>query len=193
MKNNKRIYGLVIIMSIVIVAYVVADLNRVKTIHLESGMMKTYENYEERMEGSDLVVTTQLIGKSENILTPFDGFPDGYHLSTIKIVNVIKGDPKLENTEIEIREPYYIMENGLEPGITEVYYGHYTKLQSDSTYVLFLGWVEAWNQYGISSAHQGKFKIDQMDKAEEDMHRKDKGMINLKEDIFSKLPIEKLN
>jgi len=32
-----------------------------------------------------------------------------------------------------------------------------------------------------------------MDKAEEDMHRKDKGMINLKEDIFSKLPIEKLN
>ncbi len=187
MKNKKWLLGFLIITSFAALSYVIADKTIIKTVNLGHGIMKKYDNYEDRIEGSDLVVIAQLVGQPENILTPFDEFPDGYHLSKIKILEVIKGKKELENKEIEIREPYFTIDNGVEPGTTEIYYNDYTKLQSDAKYILCLAWVEPWNQYGISSSEQGKFNLDNKDQAEEKVLLKNTDFKSLKNDVINKI------
>lgn len=110
--------------------YIYADQTIVETRNLHLGMMKTYENYEEHLEASDLVVIAELAEDPINVFTPYGGeFPDGYHLSKIKISKVIKGNEDLEQKVTDIREPYYSYEIGIAPGKREVFYGDYTKME----------------------------------------------------------------
>lgn len=107
-------------------------------------------------------------------------------LSRIKIFKVIKGKEDIKQKVIDIREPYYTIEKGVLPGKYEVFYGDYTKMEKGNKYLLFLSWVEEWGQYGISSAHEGKFNLDGKDKVEQKVVQGNKKLQKLKKDIISK-------
>lgn len=190
--KKKFLVSCTLIFVLTVVAYIIADRNIVETKNLHGGMMMSYDNYEERLEGSDLVVIAKLAADPENVLTPYgDGYPDGHHLSKIKISDVIKGDENFAETEIEIREPYFTIDKGIAPGKDEIYYGDYTKMEQGNEYLLFLSWVEEWGQHGIASAHEGKFNLDGKDQAEQKVIQQNDKLRNLQMAIFSEEEIAK--
>ncbi|MCM3760234.1 hypothetical protein M3212_05455 [Alkalihalobacillus oceani] len=190
MKRKKAMMISAIVALIAATVYVIADATVVKTAPLQLGMMETFENYEERLEGSDLAVVAVLNGEPENVVYYEDGLPDGHRLSDIFIQKVIKGDESLEGSTITIREPYYIVDNGLAPSVTEIYYGDYTALQKGAEYLLFLGWTESWGQYGIASAHEGKFDLSQLDEEEKRAVEQNPRLQKLRSDILANVELE---
>ncbi|MEK4425477.1 hypothetical protein [Solibacillus sp. FSL K6-1523] len=184
---KKRVTLCIFLMLVLAISiYFVADQYIVETKNLDGGMMTSYENYEERLNGSDLVVIAKLVNEPLNVLTPYGGgFPDGHHVSKIKISNVIKGNNEHDQMIIDVREPYYTMEKGILPGKYEVFYGDYTKMEQGNTYLLFLGWTEEWGQYGIASAHEGKFNLDGEDQVEQKMIQGNEKLQRLRNDIFN--------
>jgi len=175
---------------IILIFYVVADYTIVDVHHMQFGMMKEYENFEDRMAGSDLVVVATLLEEPENITRGEHGVFDGYHNSKIRIEKVLKGDKTLTNQAITIREPYYTVDKGLYPGNNEFYYGDYTKMLQDTSYILCLGWDDVWNQYGISSSHEGKFNIDGKDVDEKAIEKSNEKVKKLKEEMLENLKEE---
>lgn len=190
---KKRIFiGCALILTLAVGIYMIADRNIVETKNLHGGMMISYDTYEERFEGSDLIVIAELAADPQNVLTPYgDGYPDGHHLSKIKISEVIKSEKDFDKKEIEIREPYFTIEKGIAPGKDEIFYGDYTKMEKGNEYLLFLSWVEEWGQHGIASAHEGKFNLDGKDKAEQKMIQENEKLRNLQMAIFSEEEIAK--
>lgn len=190
--KKKFIVSCTLILVLFVGAYMIADRNIVETKNLHGGMMTTYDNYEERLEGSDLVVIAELAADPENILTPYgDGYPDGHHLSKIKISQVIKGGEDFPEKEIEIREPYFTIDKGIAPGKDEMFYGDYTKMEKGNEYLLFLSWVEEWGQHGIASAHEGKFNLDGKDLAEQQVVQENEKLQSLRMAIFNDKEISK--
>ncbi|MCM3713782.1 hypothetical protein M3202_06770 [Alkalihalobacillus oceani] len=192
MKRKKAIVISAIVALLIAAAYAVADATVVKTAPLQFGIMETFDNYEERLEGSDLAVVAVLNGEPENVVYYEDGLPtpSSHHLSDIFIQKVIKGDESLEGSTITIREPYYIVDNGWAPGVTEIYYGDYTALQKGAEYLLFLGWTESWGQYGIASAHEGKFDLSEHDEEEKRAVEQNPRLQKLRSDILANVELE---
>ena len=190
---KKRMFiGFSLMLGLTVGVYIFADQNIVETQNLHGGMMASYDNYEERLNGSDLVVIAELVDEPKNVLTPYGGgYPDGHHVSKIKIAHAIKGNDELDQKIIDIREPYYRMQKGLSPGKYEVFYGDFTKMEQGNKYLLFLGWTEKWGQYSIASAHEGKFNLDGKDKVEQKMIQGNDKLQKLKKDIFSHEEISK--
>ncbi|WP_332647708.1 hypothetical protein [Lysinibacillus sp. 54212] len=184
--KKKIIASLIVVIGIAIGGYMVADQKIVEVTNIESGFMISYDNYQDRLANSDLVVVAQLADDPVSVETTLNGLSDGYHLSKIKISKIIKGEIKGEINKkvIEIREPYFIREKGAMPGKEEVYYGDYTKMEKGKKYLLFLGWGEAWGQYGISSSQEGKFNLDGKDKNELKKYQENDKLLKLKNDIF---------
>ncbi|MGE7024189.1 hypothetical protein [Solibacillus cecembensis] len=190
--KKRMVIGFSITLGLAISIYFVADQYIVETKNIHGGMMASYDNYEERLNGSDLVVIAELVDEPENVLTPYGGgYPDGHHVSKIKISQLIKGNNELGQKIIDIREPYYIMEKGLSPGKYDVFYGDYTKMEQGNKYLLFLGWTEKWGQHGIASAHEGKFNLDGKDKVEQKMIQENDKLQKLRKDIFNHEEISK--
>jgi len=188
LKRRSVIIGFTLILGLLVGIYIFADNNIVERSSPYFGMMATYESYEEHRDASNLVVIGELAGVPKNVLTPFGSanqYPDGHHLSKIKISEVLKGNEELNGKVIDVREPYYTVEKGILPGVVENYYGDYTKIEKGYKYLLFLSWEEDWGQYGVSSAHEGKFNIDGKDKVEQEIAQINEKVKKLREDIFS--------
>lgn len=192
--KKKIIIGFALTLGLGTGIYIYADQNIVETRNLHGGMMATYENYEDHLNSSDLVVIGEVVGEPKNVLTPFgedNQYLDGHHLSKIKISQVIKGEETIKKVT-DVREPYFTVEKGLLPGEVETFYGDYTKMEKGNQYLLFLQWEDDWGAYGISSAHEGKFNLDGKDKAEQKMVQKNEKIKKLKEDILKNEKIKKL-
>lgn len=54
-------------------------------------------------------------------------------------------------------------------------------------------WVDSWEAYGISSAHEGKFNLDGKDIVEQKMLQENIKLQKLKKDIFSQQGIPEIN
>jgi hypothetical protein len=150
--------------SLLVGGYFVADKNIVQAQSAEAYYI-SYENVADRVQNADMIIEATLAGTPQNfVVNDKDGFISGYTLSNIQINKVFKGNAKFSaGQSINIREPYFVVENGLMPGKTELTMEDYTKMQQDSRYILFLQWNEANNVYDISSLHEGKFNIDGKD------------------------------
>lgn len=184
------IIGFSILLGLAVGVKIISNQYIIETKNIDGGMMTSYDNYEERLNGSHLVVIAELVEDPKNVFTPYGGgYPDGHHVSTIKISKVIKGKKDLDQTVIDFREPYYTMDKGLLPGKYEVFYGNYTKMKRGNQYLLFLDWVEEWGQHCIASAHEGKFNVDGKDTVEQKMVQENGKLQKLRKDIFRYLDI----
>lgn len=192
--KKKLITSCIVAVGLIIGIYIIADQHIVETKNLHGGMMTFYDNYEERLKGSDLVVIAELAEDPKNVLTPYgdgypDGYPDGHHVSKINVFHTIKNEEDFNQKELVIREPYYILDKGISPGKDEIFYGDYTKMGKENKYLLFLSWDEEWGQYGIASAHEGKFNLDGKDEVEQKTIQENVKLQNLRADIFSQKDI----
>lgn len=148
--------------------YVKAD-QKVKTV-IVNGNYLVYETVEELQAASDLVVIATPTGKQKSVVNGSGMSKNGWMLTEIRIDKVIKSSEKQDIKEgmiISVTEPYYIADDGIEPGKVKVIPEQYTAAQSGSQYVLFLAPDGRSKTYGVYTGPQGKFNIDGKD-VEED-------------------------
>ncbi|MCM3714012.1 hypothetical protein M3202_07925 [Alkalihalobacillus oceani] len=145
-----------------------------------------FESAEEITNHSDLVIEAVATDKSENIIMNEYGFRDGRTNTEVLITNIIKDDHAVlkENQTLKVTEPYYRIDNGIQPGETIYFYDDYTPLQAGAEYILFLKYREGSKSYWINSLNQGKFNIDEKDEMEEELNINNEQYSELKVDVL---------
>ena len=116
---------------------------------------------------SELIVKAKIKGIQDNYVEYNDlKIPSyGYTLTDIEVQKVYKGEDKLKNCVLKLREPSYYYKNDLGKKFIINSEG-YTPLKQGETYVLFLSKSYMKDTYYCTGLYQGKFILK--DKNSED-------------------------
>lgn len=186
--------GVLIALLIAVGVYIYADNTIVKETDLESDHA-IFKNYNEALEKSDVVLEVTATSDSQNILdNQDDAVTTGHTITTVKINKVFENKTVHEvgltlesGAAIEILEPTYTVNNGIEPGVTRFNYEDYTKMIPNIDYVLFLKWDDSRGAYWVNSLEQGKFNLDNQDTKEISVAGSKEQYEKLKEDVLNNL------
>lgn len=151
-----------------------------------------FENYEDALSLSQVVAEVVATDNSENVITDDNGFTTGHTRTEVQVNKVFENKSGNEiGQSINVLEPTYTAEG--EEGITRFNYEEYTKMEPGSKYVVFLVWNEQKQGYWISSLEQGKFSLDNSDKAEMALLSENSQYEILKNDVIQNLYGESLD
>ncbi|MEK5061808.1 hypothetical protein BK126_28305 [Paenibacillus sp. FSL H7-0326] len=151
-----------------------------------------FENYQDALSLSQVVAEVVATDNSENVITDENGFTTGHTRTEVQVNKVFENKSGNEIGEsINVLEPTYIAEG--EEGPTRFNYEEYTKMEPGLKYVVFLVWNEKKQGYWISSLEQGKFSLDNSDKAEMSLLAENSQYEVLKNDVIQTLYGESVN
>ena len=151
-----------------------------------------FENYQDALSLSQVVAEVVATDNSENVITDENGFTTGHTRTEVQVNKVFENKSGTEiGQSINVLEPTYIAEG--EEGPTRFNYEEYTKMEPGLKYVVFLVWNEKKQGYWISSLEQGKFSLDNSDKAEMSLLAENSQYEVLKNDVIQTLYGESVN
>lgn len=186
--------GVLLALLIAVGVYIYADNTIVKEGAIDSDHA-IFKNYQEALEKSDVVLEVTATAYSKNILDyPDDITTTGHTVTTVTINKVFENKTVKEvgltlesGAAIEVLEPTYTVNNGIEPGVTRFNYEDYTMMIPNMDYVLFLKWDDSRGAYWVNSLEQGKFNLDNKDTKEISVAGSKEQYEKLKEDVFNNL------
>ncbi len=189
MLNKKNIIISFSIIIIAIICICIVSDTRINRIEQDAFLAKHFDSIDELESVCDLVIIGKATGGRENI-TFGEGFAqNGYTLTQIKILDILKEDPERtikKNDIITIAEPYYIMEGPLFKGKNLIIPHGCTEIVDDCKYILALSWNDNIENYAGYCPVQSKFNIDSKDNRELQNMKKNKRLESLKEQTLNK-------
>ncbi|KOP64811.1 hypothetical protein AMS62_05770 [Bacillus sp. FJAT-18019] len=145
-----------------------------------------FANYEEALSASQVVAEVTVTEKLENVIIDGEGPSRGYTLTEVQVNKVFENKIGAEiGQTINVLEPTYIAES--EEGPIRFNYEDYKKMESGLKYVVFLVWNEERQGYWINALEQGKFSVDNLDKAEMSLLSENSQYTELKKDVIDAL------
>ncbi|KOR87872.1 hypothetical protein [Paenibacillus solani] len=145
-----------------------------------------FANYEEALSASQVVAEVTVTEKSENVIIEGKGPSRGYTLTEVQVNKVFENKIGAEiGQTINVLEPTYFAES--EEGLIRFNYEDYKKMESRLKYAVFLVWNEERQGYWINALEQGKFSVDNLDKAEMSLLSENSQYAELKKDVIDSL------
>ncbi|MEK5645942.1 hypothetical protein BK138_34510 [Paenibacillus rhizosphaerae] len=144
-----------------------------------------FKNYSDALSSSQVVAEVTATDNSKNVIVEENGYSTGHTVTAVQVNQVFENSGKELGQTINILEPTYTSEGV--SGTTRFNYEDYKKMEPGSRYVVFLVWDEKKQGYWINALEQGKFNIDNKDKAEMSLLAENSQYQELKNDVINHL------
>lgn len=179
---NKKTFILLnlFILSTIALVYLIIDKNYIKEEQDPSPFYISFNNLKELENFIPITIKGYKIGESQYI--------DKKSLTTIKVTEVLRN--KTTKTikvgdEIQIWEPYEIIDKGLLPGKIKSNKGLYTEILDNVEYIMFMDW-HPQGYYSLGPLEQGKYDLTNSDKKTEEMMNGIVEYQNIKKELLEK-------